>query len=523
MFFTQTIRRKLGLGLGIIFCMLILLAYGAVSGLQSYDATVQDFNYSLNDLPDRDRVIVSVAALNDPLQKIRNARPDSAASAHYQQKFQERLQEVYTEIQGFLQKVDRLPDPALGTWKGFVKSQLSEHSASQSTLNNLSLMQVNLENPNPQERHKVAELMILEVARLETLMLEIRDVPSSTKAVLDRASKVYRSRSNLVWITCLVAFIAFGCLIWYGHRTVLTPIQDLHEGARIVAQGHFDHQFKIQSNDEMAELAEAFNQMTMRFKEKRDELNHKVDERSKQLVRSERLAGIGVLAAGVAHEINNPLSAISMASESLQGRMLDLKPHCEESEVQVFEQYLGLIQREAMRCREITSKLLDFSRGQNSVRSMNDLSGVIEEVCSMVSLIKRLKGRNIHVETKEPCYAECNPAEIKQVVLNVMTNALESMEVGGDLEIQVRENVDSVTLIFKDDGCGMTQDVREGLFDPFFTQRADGTGTGLGMSITHRIIKDHGGEIEVESEGPGKGSTIFVELPKKAKAQSKAA
>ena len=187
------------------------------------------------------------------------------------------------------------------------------------------------------------------------------------------------------------------------------------------------------------------------------------------------------------------------------------------------EQYLGLIQREAMRCRDITSKLLDFSRGQNSVRSMNDLIGVIEEVCSMISLIKRLKDRKILFSARNPCYAEFNPAEIKQVILNIMTNALESMEVGGNLEIQVRENVDSVTLIFKDDGCGMTQEVKESLFDPFFTQRADGTGTGLGMSITHRIIKDHGGEIEVESGGPGQGSTIFVELPKKAQAQHKAA
>ncbi|MCA9021177.1 MAG: HAMP domain-containing histidine kinase, partial [Planctomycetaceae bacterium] len=276
-------------------------------------------------------------------------------------------------------------------------------------------------------------------------------------------------------------------------------------------------------DDEMAELAEAFNKMTMRFKEKRDELNHKVDERSKQLVRSERLAGIGVLAAGVAHEINNPLSAISMASESLQGRLVDLKPHCNDGDYEVVEQYLSLIQRESMRCREITSKLLDFSRGQNSVRSQNDLVGVINEVCSMVNLIKRLKGRNIHFSVHDPCNAEFNPAEIKQVVLNIMTNALESMEVGGNLEIEVHEHVDSVTLIFRDDGRGMTQEVKESLFDPFFTQRADGTGTGLGMSITHRIVKDHGGEIEVESPGPGLGSTIFVELPKRAKLQSAAA
>ncbi|QDU14303.1 Sporulation kinase A [Gimesia maris] len=520
MFFTQTIRRKLGLGLGIIFFMLIIMAYGAVSGLQSYHNTVNEFKYSLDNLPDRDRLVVSVVALNKPLQRIRHSKP--AASAHFQQEFDKQLQEVRMEIQGFLQKVDRLPaDPAIKNWKGFVESQLSEHSACMSILNQLELMKVQLEDP--QKRLEMSEQMILEVAHLETLILEVRDVPSGTKAVLARATSVYRSRFNLVSVTCVVVFIAFGCLIWYGYRTVLAPIQALHEGARIVAQGHYDHHFEIKSDDEMAELAEAFNKMTMRFKEKRDELNHKVDERSKQLVRSERLAGIGVLAAGVAHEINNPLSAISMASESLQGRIVDLKPHCEDADFEVVEQYLSLIQRESMRCREITSKLLDFSRGQNSVRSQNDLVGVIDEVCSMVNLIKRLKGRNIHFSVRNPCCAEFNPAEIKQVVLNIMTNALESMEAGGNLEIEVREHVDSVTLIFRDDGRGMTQEVKESLFDPFFTQRADGTGTGLGMSITHRIVKDHGGEIEVESPGPGQGSTIFVELPKKTKLQSVAA
>ncbi|MEQ9071984.1 MAG: histidine kinase dimerization/phospho-acceptor domain-containing protein, partial [Gimesia chilikensis] len=231
-------------------------------------------------------------------------------------------------------------------------------------LDHLSLMAEQLEDPK--QRLKVAEQMILEVAHLESLILEVKEVPSSMKSVIERASRVYRSRYNLVWVTCLIVFITFGCLIWYGYKTVLAPIQELHSGARIVAQGHFDHHFEIKSRDEMAELAEAFNKMTQRFKEKRDELNHKVDERSRQLVRSERLAGIGVLAAGVAHEINNPLSAISMASESLQGRMGDLKPHCPEDDLEVVEQYLGLIQREAMRCRDITSKLLDFSRGQNS-------------------------------------------------------------------------------------------------------------------------------------------------------------
>jgi signal transduction histidine kinase len=119
-------------------------------------------------------------------------------------------------------------------------------------------------------------------------------------------------------------------------------------------------------------------------------------------------------------------------------------------------------------------------------------------------------------EVSDPCHLEINGPEIKQVVLNLVSNALESMEAGGTLRIDVSEGTDHVEIAFADDGCGMTPEVLENLFEPFFTQRRDGKGTGLGMSISHRIVNDHGGTIEASSEGPGRGSTIRVHLPRRA-------
>ena len=118
---------------------------------------------------------------------------------------------------------------------------------------------------------------------------------------------------------------------------------------------------------------------------------------------------------------------------------------------------------------------------------------------------------------------EVNGPEIKQVVLNLAANALEAMDSGGTLKIEITEQVDEVILTFDDDGCGMTPEVIEHLFDPFFTRRRGGKGTGLGMSISHRIISDHGGTIEATSDGPHCGSRFRIHLPRRVPATNTAA
>jgi signal transduction histidine kinase len=263
----------------------------------------------------------------------------------------------------------------------------------------------------------------------------------------------------------------------------------------------------------MSELADAMNDMTARFQAIRDDLDRQVQERTRQVVRSERLASVGFLAAGVAHEINNPLASIAMCAESLVGRVgedLDAS----DPRHQVVFQYLDMIQTEAFRCKEITEKLLDFSRTGPISRQQVELGGLLQGVIDMVRHLGRYKGRTIHFEADQPVYSSVNPQEIKQVVLNLLTNALDSLETGGRVRIELTDREGFAELKFADNGCGMDAEVQEHLFEPFFTRRRSGQGTGLGLSISYRIVSDHGGEITAHSPGPGQGSVFRVRLPR---------
>jgi signal transduction histidine kinase len=278
----------------------------------------------------------------------------------------------------------------------------------------------------------------------------------------------------------------------------------------------------VGTRDEIADLAHSFNLMTLRFQEIRADLDRQVNERSQQLVRSERLAGIGFLAAGVAHEINNPLSAICMAAESLEERVAPLLENDDPGDAAVVKQYLRMMQTESFRCRQITERLLDFSRGRDQSRDLVDLTHLVREVVAMVQYLSKYRERRIEFEREEACYAEVNGAEVKQVVLNLIANALDAMDKGGTLRISLEDQTDQVVLEFRDNGCGMSSETLSHIFEPFFTNKQDGQGTGLGLSITHRIVQQHGGTICAASAGPDAGSTFVVRLPRKAAQRSAA-
>jgi signal transduction histidine kinase len=136
----------------------------------------------------------------------------------------------------------------------------------------------------------------------------------------------------------------------------------------------------------------------------------------------------------------------------------------------------------------------------------------------MVGHMSRFRGYDIVFDDSRSVYLEVSGSEIKQVVLNMVANALEAMEGTGRLEIALIERADEVLMTFKDNGCGMTPHVLENLFEPFFTEKKSGRGTGLGLSISHRIVTDHGGRIEARSDGPGCGSTFAIHLPRRVAA-----
>jgi len=347
----------------------------------------------------------------------------------------------------------------------------------------------------------------------KTVMLLPKELFQDFNQMLRLSRGQYLTSRVIVWTSALMVLAMLCGLMLLFHRWVLYPVRLLQRGVRRVARGSFDYKIELNSGDERQDLAEAFNDMTAKISVTYADLEQQVQERSRQLVRSERLAGVGFLAAGVSHEINNPLASIAFCSEALENRLSSLLNGSDHPDHRVVANYLKMIQEEAFRCKSITEKLLDFSRCNDIKRERTDLATLIEGVVDMIRHIGKYRGKAIQFHPKEPVMAHVDGQEIKQVVLNLVVNALDSMDLGGSLRIEARYSHGMAEMIFVDNGCGMSPEVLENIFEPFFTKRRVGKGTGLGLSITHRIVSQHHGEIMATSTGEGKGSTFKVRLP----------
>ena len=502
------------INLALVVGMLIALSVGALTGLNSYRRLVRELDYSIHDAPRRADLADGVGLLFEPLV---GQYDDTSEDAVAQRKrFEECLAAARRKYVDFHRRFDLL-DPS--------EVDEKERAKAEATLERINVELNQLERDamllsDVSERRETAGRMLERIARLQMLVQQMPDFQTGLHESLTRAKGIYLSRIRLVgWMSAIVflLFIGFGYYVYAG---ILAPIRTLHQGATRVAEGDFQYQLDLPDRGELSELAGAFNRMTARFHEVRADLNREVGEQTRQAMRSARLANIGFLAAGVAHEINNPLSAIAMAAESLSRET----PEEDESpDAAVRRKYQGMIRRESDRCQKITRRLLDFARGDDGERSMVNLTHTINEVIDMVRPMGKYSNRNIEFLRTEPLIAEVNGPEIKQVVLNVVSNALESMEDGGTLRIRACEQTDTVQVQFEDDGCGMTDEVLENLFEPFFTRRKDGRGTGLGMAICQRIVNDHNGVLEAESAGARQGSTFRLKLPRRAADQRKAA
>jgi signal transduction histidine kinase len=346
----------------------------------------------------------------------------------------------------------------------------------------------------------------------------------------DEARGLYHTWTFLNWSATILTVIGLFGLMQLFNIWILKPIRTLIAGSRCVVAGDFSHRIHLDTRDEVAELASAMNAMTERFQQIRDDLDAQVQQRTKEVVRSEQMASVGFLAAGVAHEINNPLASIAWAAESLESRVQDLWSEEDEDEdeekngeksheaepnpdVAVLRKYLRRIQDEAFRCKGITERLLDFSRIGDLKRHDTNLREVVEGVIDMVRHLGKHRRKEITFACHDSVLVSANAQEMKQVVLNIVTNALDSLDQEGTVRIDLRRDMECAALTVADNGCGMTEEVQKHLYEPFFTRRRGGQGTGLGLSITYRIVTDHGGQIQAFSEGPGKGSRITVKLP----------
>jgi signal transduction histidine kinase len=209
-----------------------------------------------------------------------------------------------------------------------------------------------------------------------------------------------------------------------------------------------------------------------------------------------------------------------MCAESLEGRVDGLLVEG-QPEHDVIRNYLRMIQEQAFRCKEITEKLLDFSRLGEAKRAATDVRELVQGVLDMVKHLGKYQHKHAVLTEGSSVLVDVNPQEIKQVLLNVIINGLDSLNTGGTVRVDIEPREGQAELVITDDGCGMTAEVLEHLFEPFFTRRRGGQGTGLGLSIAYRIVVDHQGALEATSAGPGCGSQFKIRLPLAAKRKEK--
>lgn len=267
-----------------------------------------------------------------------------------------------------------------------------------------------------------------------------------------------------------------------------------------------------------AQLTEARDQLEQRVAERTQEIEQayrQLQEAQQQLVRSEKLAALGTLSAGVAHEINNPLGVIAGCAEGLLRRSRE-ESLLNDPEFEDFPSYLKTIEAEAYRCKAITSKLLDFSRQSKPRLSRVEINSLIEETVAALR-------RHYPFSKQEVCldlhpgliYLWADDYQLRQVVVNLLNNAIDALEERlGDVLITTRVEGENLVMLVGDTGCGISPDDLSQVFDPFFTTKPPGKGTGLGLSLCYGIVEEHGGKFEVTSPGPGRGCTFKLVFKK---------
>lgn len=326
------------------------------------------------------------------------------------------------------------------------------------------------------------------------------------------------------------AIIAALFVSFFVHRIVYIPLKDLETGASELSSGNLGRTIPVRSDDEFGRVARSFNKMTGAVRDSQLELKDwalkleaAVEEKTRELqlaqaeaIRGEKLASVGLLAAGIAHELNNPLTGILTFSHLVREKMPDDSPDAED---------LDLVIKETKRCATIIRRLLDFAREKAPEKKYCDLNKVVADTAELMDQPTRIAQIEMVLELDELLPAVWMDEDlVKQVIMNMLVNAQHAIGEEGRITIKTRlypepriaipgaDPVSMVEISVIDTGKGIPESDLQKIFDPFFTTKAVGKGTGLGLSVSHGAVQAHGGDIQVESV-VGEGTTFLVYLP----------
>ncbi len=291
-----------------------------------------------------------------------------------------------------------------------------------------------------------------------------------------------------VTTTLLAAAVAVSLGISFVRR-IVRPVASLNEAAARIGKGDFDAVAPATGAAEFEELRTGLEKMASGLR-----------EREARLLKSERLAGVGALAAGVAHELNNPLAVMIGYLKTLRSDQLPSE----------LANDLRIVEDEAHQCRRIVEDLLTFAREPSLDRERGDLGICVRSVVDRLQRAGELRGRIVDVEATQAVYVLADASRIAQVVRNLVLNSVAASPLDGSVRVLVAEAGEAGTIRVVDEGTGISPRDLPHLFEPFFTRRAGGT--GLGLALSHGIVRAHGGTIEVSSV-EGEGTTVVVRLP----------
>lgn len=358
---------------------------------------------------------------------------------------------------------------------------------------------------------RTAGALPLDEAGVEELRVIGKELEDEASEEAEHAERDLRDRSRsavrIVLITVALAVIGMLAMLLLVLRTVVRPLRALERRAEALGRGDFRPGARIKNRDEIGELARAFDRMAAQVAATQTDLQDRVATKTRELVRAARYADLGVLAAGVAHEINNPLATIASCAEGMQRRLergtLDRR---EETE------YFRTIASEAYRARDITQRLLELSRSDPAPAARVVLATLLAELQRVTRHQLERKSIALEVAASGTLGVRGNAGELLQALVNLVLNARDASPAGSVVRISTTREGDQVLLDVDDEGPGVPPEAIERIFEPFFTTKPRGEGTGLGLSLVAAIVEGHGGSIVV-TRAPTGGARFRLRLP----------